>query len=72
MGSSVEAGAYHPDVHRYAVRAGEGCWTLTRDGRPVGAFATSVQACSVAERIASDIRRAGVPVELSLPEGLRW
>ena len=59
-------------VHRYAVRQGEEGWTLTRDGRPVGAFPTRGQACSVAERIAGDIGRAGVAVELSLPEGARW
>ena len=59
-------------VHRYAVQPAGAGWALTRDGRPVGAFPTRSQACSVAERIAADIGRAGVQVELSLPEGARW
>ena len=70
--SFVKSDPVASGVHRYAVQKGEGGWTLTRDGRPVGAFATRGQACSIAERIAADIGRAGVAVELSLPEGARW
>ena len=52
-------------VHCYAVRRDTGGWLLTRDGRPIGSFASHDQALSVAEKITTDIARAGVLVELS-------
>ena len=62
--SALQAEA--PRVHCYAVRrdGGDG-WMLTRDGRPIGSFPSHDQARSVAEKITTDIARAGVLVEFA-------
>jgi hypothetical protein len=61
--------ALHADasrVHRYAVRRDPRAgWTLTRDGRPIGSFESHDEARSVAEKITTDIARAGVLVEFA-------
>ena len=64
MSAARQAGG--PQVHCYAVRRDprEG-WTLTRDGRPIGSFPSHEQARSVAEKITTDIARAGVLVEFA-------
>ena len=64
MSAALQSDA--PRVHRYAVRRdGREGWTLTRDGRPIGSFPSHDQACSVAEKITTDIARAGVLVEFA-------
>ena len=54
-------------THRYALTSSTDGWLLTRDCRPVGSFGSYDQGASVAEKIAADLRRGGVLVDLALP-----
>lgn len=60
------------DHHRYAVEPANDGWTLTRDGRSIGAFRTQAEALCVGEKITRDLARAGIDVEFAAPEGARW
>ena len=58
--------------HRYAVQPANDGWSVTRDGRAVGAFQTQAEALSVADKITRDLARAGIDVEFAAPAGARW
>ena len=58
--------------HRYAVQRAADGWSLTRDGRSVGAFRTQGEALSIGDKITRDLARAGIDVEFAAPQGARW